>query len=466
MFDFSKMQSGMEVFFGNVDYSRAHHCNHYYQLMAKMVSPMAKPSCFDEVDVEALDAKLEAEPGAKIRDVERYFLLYRRALLPSPEISNSERLRYVRALARPFSADMELIFMLAQILVHADQYGEGMHYLERAVHLAPNHLYSWSQMTVIAALANDHGTTMRCARKALELGERKKTTIARAYVFSMLLMGMGSKTGYYSSFELLDNVKFEDIEDRDPAPEVKYRYEPENLAERPVVMFACNSPYFSKYGHHLIKSLTDISKEIIIHVHLVNASTEDLAWLDNYINICSDQVIVSFENQTAYHLTNPGYLTAVRFIHARDFIHRFERPYLIVDTDSLLNDAEKLISFLSQVEKPTFFLSEENPIWDRVSAPFVYLPHSPIGLTMASEVQNYLLRMFCTPTGTRAWYVDQLALSHVCLKYIDHVSLIPGNMLSCVHCSDDAIFWTLSNDKDIERYNAFAEQIDQKFPDL
>lgn len=464
MFDFSKMLSGVEVFFGNTDYNRTQYCNEYYRKLLKGPPP-AVPACLQGIDEEALTARLQENPKAPMSKAEHGLIMFRRAGAQPPVLDNSARLQHARALASTYGGNPEVVFGLAQILIRADQYTEAMHYLERTIHLSPNHVEAWVQTSIIAALANDHGKAMQSARRALKLGQQANKIVSRAYVFSMLLLGMPSKTELYSSSELFDNVKFEDIQERSPKPEATYHYQPNEIADAPIIMFACDSGYFLKFGHDLMRSLTKLKDRLTLHVHIVNATEDDLAWLDGYIRTYNDQIIVSLETQTKKRWKGVVYLTANRFVHAPDFIRRFERPYLIVDTDSLLNDAAMLMSFLDNVKKPTFFLSEENPIWDRVSAPFVYFPNNDISLKMASEVQNYLLRSFCTSTGIISWYVDQLALFGACLKFSNQVNFVPNKMASCIEYSDSAIFWTLSNDKNTEKYNALAGELLEEFPD-
>ncbi len=465
MFDFSEAQSGMDVFLGTVDYNRGLRCNSYYQEALKHFVPKSKPVCFHEVDEQALKTKGSNAPTANLTPVEKLFLVYQDVRNNAASMSKSECLTALRTLANAYPSDMELMFMMAHILLRADHYGEAMHYFERTVHLAPNHLSTWCKMTILAAVVNDHGRVMRCARRVLELGEQSRTIYSRAYVFSMALLGMGSKTSYYSSFELFDNIRFNAIKDRAQLPTIAYHYQPAALSDAPIVMFACDSAYFEKHGRGLIKSLSGIRDKIIIHAHLVNASGADLNWLKSYINRYNSQVIVTTEQQSEKHLTNPGYYTAMRFIQAPNFMKKFNRPYLIVDADSLLNNSATLLSFLGQADSPTFCMSEENPIWDRVSAPFVYFPATDAGLAVAHEAQNYLLRMFFTPSGTRAWYIDQLALFAACLKNIEDVTFVPSVKVSCIACNENAIFWTLSNDKDIEPYHRLAQKLDQQYPD-
>ena len=81
------------------------------------------------------------------------------------------------------------------------------------------------------------------------------------------------------------------------------------------------------------------------------------------------------------------------------------------------------------------------------------------------ETQNYLLRMFFAPGGIGSWYVDLLALDGVALNFIDHIDFVPGDIVSSIECHDEAIFWTLSNDKNVEKYNALAGRLAEEFSD-
>ena len=463
-FDFSLMKSGLKVFFGTIDYDRALTCNEYYHRVLKQTPPSAV-TCFAGLDPDKINKKLTENPNAPLERLERNCLIYEKVKQLPADTSDQERLRYIRTLASYHANDAELMYNLAQILIQANQFGDAIHYLERTAHLDSKTPAPLIQISLIAALANDHSRAMQSARKALELGAYSHKITARSFVFSMLLLGMPARTNLYSCAEFFDPKRFADIPDREDRSDAVVHIMPERLPSLPVIMFACDDKYFKRFGKPLIKSLTRGDAQYNVHAHIINADDEDLAWSKNFSERHNESLIVTTETQTDAKRLTISFLSSARFLQTSNFIEQFDRPYLVIDTDSLLNDQEQLTSFLSEVSAPTFLMSAGNPLWDRVSAPFTYFPNDNLGRMIAAEIQDYLSKIFYIKQAPGAWYVDQLAIQGTCLKHIDKVQFVPARQVSDTSCGDGAIFWTLSNDKNIEKYDALASKLTEEFPD-
>ena len=138
---------------------------------------------------------------------------------------------------------------------------------------------------------------------------------------------------------------------------------------------------------------------------------------------------------------------------------QYDRDYLIIDTDSILNNADSLMAFLEQVDTPALFYSERGPIWDTLSAPFTYLPNTDTSRSFVDHVYRYLVYMFFTDGRQPFWYIDQLALLGGYLRHNDEIRFCPSKIVSDVQCGEEAIFWTLSNDKNHNEYVARCEAL-------
>lgn len=451
MFDFSKKLNGLELFFKEADYTRLHTCNDHYRSFMKS-RPQEIPALFQKIN-----AKKSTFPS---NEIEQHFVLFKKITGEPGSISRHNHLRIVRQLATLYERDADMLYCLGQSLVLADHYADGLHYLEQTVQVKPSYAGAWMLISIIAAIANDHSRSIRGARRVLQLGHHRIKLMSRAYVFGRLLLGQPTRTDLYSSRPCFDDETFADQKDKTSSPNFTIEIQPTVISSAPIIMFACDSGYFQKYGKNLLLSLAQSDAAVTMHVHLVGPQPKDMAWLQEFNVAQNNKLIVSTERGLPPKSEASVYWASARFVYIHEFMTTFDRPYLIVDADTLLNSAETLTSFLGEATKPTFYVSEQdNPLWDTISAPFLYLTNNKIGLAIALELQEYLQRVFFTKSGWGVWYVDQLALLASCLKHINEVQLFRGGMLSSTSCDDNAMFWTLSNNKAVEKFQAKSKML-------
>lgn len=459
MFDTYNLLYGLEHLFKEIDYGRVSRANPYYQKILSR-TPVPAPQFFSTIDRARLDTGAIANSDQTPQ--EQAYLRLMELANSKEAIERSDLLGKLRDIGRLFPRDLPLHLTFAKILIKHGFYPDATHYLERCLQLDTKCDFAWAHLALIAAISQDHGRAIFCARKALELGNHLNNTLQKAYVFSLLAMGTPAKVG---PFDTAAHFQIEEGDlklDTNSVPTPTFEQEPAQLANQPIVFFACDDGYFERFGKNLLISLAEVSDTVTPHIHLVNPSSATLNWLSTYSETVNDQTIVSYEDLgTAKLAENKAYLASCRFIHAREFLKRHDRDYLVIDADSILNATAGLKSFLQQAETPVLYYSERGPIWDTLSAPFTYLPRSDISRDFADHIYQYLVHMFFSEGKQPFWYIDQLALLGAYLRFSDKIAFCPAQLISDVHCSENAIFWTLSNDKNRTEYQARCNQLQQ-----
>jgi tetratricopeptide (TPR) repeat protein len=452
MFDANNFLNGLPFLLKEIDYARVGRAHPYYKNILRR-SAVPTPAFFSEVDREALKGKSADQP-----DLTREDHAYLRLMSLVTEKGYRDRatlLSDMHSLTTTFPRDKGLLLTLAKTLIKNELYPDAVIYLERSLQLDEKCDFAWAHLALIAALSQDHGRTLYCARKALELGNHLGHTLHKAFAFTLLALGAPAKVGPFETAAHFQIEKDELTKGTETLPAVTFHKEPAQVADRPVVFFACDDAYFIRFGKNLLLSLVEAADHISIHAHIINPNEETLQWLDHYSGSHNSQLIVSYEELKDDKLSNnKPYLASSRFIHLQDFKARHGKSYLVVDADSILNNAAALVSFLSKAKAPVLYYSERGPIWDTISAPFTYLPNTDISDKFVDHVSRYLAHMFFAENKKPFWYVDQLALLGAYLRFNDGIYLCPAHLVSDVQCRKDAIFWTLSNDKNQKQYVA------------
>jgi len=463
MFDISRLRKGMDHLYQEISYDNVDKVNIFYKrTLLKKVPP--KPKFFEKVDQKAVKTAVQAGDLNSLSLHDRNFLVVQDLLQDPAKYPRGELLTRMRRVTSHYPRDVRLVMTFARICMQSENYGDAVFFLQRATQLAPKSKYAWAHLALISAFAHDHGTALTASRQALELGEDLFSMMYKAYVFTLMAQGAASKAGPFDSGPLFKNRPIAEGELTRGRPEVVYHREPETLPDAPTVMFACDENYFNLYGKNQLLSLLQTEGKFGTHVHIVNPSDETFAWVDTYAERYCANLIVSYERIDEKLIKNKSYLASCRFINVPDFIRKFDRPYLIVDTDTILNSPAHLEGFFEQVKEPTAFYSEHSPVWDTVTAAFIYIPNTKIGLSYIDMVQRYLLRAFFTKDGTSFWYVDQMALQGATLAHAEHIQLATNRQVSCRFFSEDAIFWFLSTDKTKSKYHERAESLAKQYP--
>jgi tetratricopeptide (TPR) repeat protein len=449
--DKSDLLLGIDHIFKEVDFGRVKNANAYYKRVLRR-SAAPSPAFVKSVNTDKLK-KLAGKVAKGLKPAERdYVTLSRLGTITAP-LTRAEALSIVRGLVRTYPNDLGLTLTCAKMLIHRELYADAVMLLHRATQMDPKCDYAWAHIALISALAQDHGRAAFCARKALELGNNLVNSMQKAYVFTLLIQGLPAKVGPFETAPHFRIASGELTADPSLLPAVTYVTEPETLPKQPVILFACDSGYFRKFGRNLLLSLVDVADSFSLHVHLVCPEDGDIAWLKTYRDRHNKALIISQETPPRPELARLStYLASCRFLHAPAFLRKYQRDYLILDADSILNSDAALRRFTAIAKAPVLYYAERGPVWDTVSAPFTFLPYGPASLKFIDHCQTYLAHMFFREKPSIFWYMDQMALLGAYLENTGTVHLCPARLVSDVRCGEDAIFWTLSNDKKDTRY--------------
>ncbi len=455
----SDLLLGIDHIFKEVDFNRLYDVNDYYKRILKR-SATPKPAFVGSVDIKKMKSLGPKLPKTLTVEEKNYAALHRIGSINHP-LTRAEVLSIIRNLTKQYPGDLGLQLTCSRILIHRELYTDAMTLLHRCTQLDPKCDYAWAHIALMAALAQDHGRAAYSARKALELGNNLLNTMQKAFVFSLFAQGIPAKVGPFETephFQITSgSIKVDEAK----LPDVTYLYEPEKLNKNPVILIACDSGYFKKFAKNLMLSLVEVSASFSIHVHLVTPDEDDIAWLDKYRITYNNNIIVTSEKPNDTALTKlPAYLASCRFLQSPVFLRRFKRDYLVLDADSVLNTGEGLKKFIRLSKYPVLYYAERGPIWDTISAPFVFLPHGKASLRFIDHCQKYLMHMFFRGKPSSFWYIDQLALLGAYLESAETIRLCPARLLSDVRCSEDSIFWTLSNNKNEPRYVARCAELE------
>jgi hypothetical protein len=454
-FNVKKLLQGISHIFKELDYYSIAKSNIYYHKILRS-QPVSRPNFFEKVDHEDIKKKSIDMLNLHERNFKRIEPFLTSGVQVMPLRINI--LKSFREVAKYYPQDVNLNLLFARILINNDLYADAQTYLQRAIQIDERCDFAWAHLALIAALANDHGQSAYCARKALELGNHLHYSLPKAYVFSLLLLGISSKLGAFDTHSHFQIANGELDTKASNIPPVFFCREGKT-SQKPVIFFTCDADYFQKFAKNLLLSLSDIAATVSIHVHLVDPNQEAIDWCERYGELFAHDIILSMECHSGQDLgKNKPYLASCRFIRLPEFMERYKRDYLILDADSVLHRADKLESFLEMVKKPVLCYGENCPVWDTISAPFVFLPYSSVSQKFINHCQKYLVHSFSNTASGAFWYVDQLAIFGAYLENVDDILLAPADLISDVSCGDDAIFWTLSNDKGKKEYTARCEK--------
>lgn len=437
-----------------IDYQRIHLSDPYYLKALESIKP-EKPSFYEKINRDAVINRFNNGDKNPKNIHEASFICMDKLIRSSKTMARNDMLSAARQLTTAYPKDDQVYFILASLFIQAGHYSDAMTYLQLCTYYNENHIDAWAIQGLLASLAKDYGKAVQASRHALLEGKHLHKTLHKAFVFSLFLIGSPAEFGNMSSTPLfkLDSGSNDNLVKDVPVEFYKLSKDLETFADKPVILCSSDSGYFSKYTKNLVLSLKGTEDIQTIHIHLINPTEEDLIWIDQ--NCCADTIVSTEKSPEAYTNTpdTPAYMASIRFIRTAYFIHKFKADYLIVDVDSILNSKRHLKHFYENADKVALYYVNNSPIWDKISAPFVYIPHTEAGIAFINRCASYLDVTFHNTSKSRGfWYIDQLALMGSYLQAQNDVNLIEANLLSDINCGQNSIFWTLSNHRPKPEY--------------
>lgn len=457
----SDLLTGLGAIYKTPDISRLERVRPFYKRhLTKSEAP--QPGFLKQVNANKL-AKLGNKPPKTIRTPEEAVVRLQHMGTNLGHYSRDDMLDAIRQVTCLFPGDLGLALTCSKMLMHKDLFADASVMLHRCTQMDEKCDYAWAHLALIAALAQDHGRALQCATMAMRLGNDLFRTMQKIYVYGQLVQGLPAHAGPIDGTPHFQIRRGELDVDMTELPAVSYHVAPTDLPDQPIVLFACDDGYFERFGKALLLSLLAVKDAFTLHVHLVAPSPGSLAWLEAFSETHGVNIIVSRDETPPPQLTtdktfHKTYLASCRFLHIPGFMEKFRKAYIIVDADSLLNNPDGLRSFPGLTEKPVLFYSEQGPIWDSISAGLVSLPQTTISKRFAKHCQAFLLHSLFGPEAKPYWYVDQMALFGAYLEQQPDIKLCPAHLLADSRCGEEALFWTLSNDKEDPAFTKRLEE--------
>lgn len=450
------MVTYLKDFYRDINYSTIANCNQYYkEILNSGVLPRPK---FYSIVSQKIGSQDDQQTAKKLQEhTDKIKLDYE-------SISRSALLIRMRTVYQKYPQDDKLCLLFARVLFKKELYSDAQFYLELCCQANGENSDGWALQSLLASLAGDHGKALRCSEKALKLGNHLYRSLPKAWLFTKFLLGRTAKFKNFDSIPLSDN-NFIDVHTAHPVSSIKIHRRPERGTKDNVIFFACDAKYFWRYANTLLASLTDVKTNFTFHVHIIGPLGDIPEWIDLFELNTNSQVILSNQELPAKFKENYSYLASCRFMAAPYFIKEFNRGYIIIDTDALLNNPRKLNEFIKNSKNTTLSIDTSGPIWDYLCAAFSYFPASLEGQEVADYCAQYLIKMFSNDQSG-FWYVDQFALFSASLEYESKINLLPIQASADPYYDKDAFFWTLSNDKDEDEYLTRCSEIKSKLPTL
>lgn len=448
------MVTYLRDFYRDINYSTIADCNQYYKEMLNSgVLPRPK---FYSIVFQKLGSQNDQKIASILQEqTDKIKLDYE-------STSRSALLAQMRTVYRKYPRDDKLCLLFARILFKKELYSDAQFYLELCCQANDQNSDGWALQGLLASLAGDHGRALRCSENALKLGNHLYRSLPKAWLFTKFLLGRTGKFKIFDSIPLTDD-NFVDVHAAHPVSSIKIHRQPERDIKDTVIFFACDAKYFWRFANTLLASLTDIKTNFTSHVHIIGPLGDIPEWIELFELNTNTQVILSNQDLPLKFQDNYSYLASCRFMSAPYFIKEFNRGYIIIDTDALLNNAKKLNEFIGGANKTTLTVDTTGPIWDYLCAAFSYFPASPLGREIANYCAQYLIKIFSNDQ-VGFWYVDQFALFAASLEYESSIDLLSIQVSADPYYNKEAFFWTLSNDKDEDQYLTRCTEIKSNFP--
>lgn len=448
------MVTYLRDFHRDINYSAIANCNNYYKdILNSGVLPRPK---FYSIVSQNLGSESDQKIARTLQEhTEKIKLDYTSSL-------RSALLKQMRVVYRKYPQDDKLCLLFARILFKKELYSDAKLYLELCCQANDKNSDGWALQGLLASLATDHGRALRCSENALKLGNHLYRSLPKAWLFTKFLLGRTGKFKIFDSIPLADD-NFIDVHTAHPVSSIQIHRQPEGDVKENIVFFSCDVEYFWRYANTLLASLADVKANFTTHIHIIGPMGDIPDWIELFELNTNSQVILSNQDLPQKFKENSSYLASCRFMTVPYFIKEFNRGYIVIDTDALLNNAKKLNKFIDGAKKTTFSIDTTGPIWDYLCAAFSYFPATPDGREIADYCAQYLIKMF-SDDQIGFWYVDQFALFAASLEYESNIDLLSIQVSADPYYGEDAFFWTLSNDKDEDEYLTRCTEIRSKFP--
>ena len=211
----------------------------------------------------------------------------------------------------------------------------------------------------------------------------------------------------------------------------------------PVILAAASGDYAETFAHDLIGSVLAKSADATVHLHIMNPGSFDAARA--FAAFAPARASYSVEELGPCEKT--VYATR-RFVLLPRFMAQVQRPFLVVDVDSVFNrDPAAWMDGLGAVDAAVYERPDQPFISQMVNASAFAVMPTAQGRDFAAFIASYILHF--ERAGQDKWYLDQLAIVAAQAWFKRNVTevrigALPKETLDWSDNHDpDSLIWTL-----------------------
>lgn len=213
------------------------------------------------------------------------------------------------------------------------------------------------------------------------------------------------------------------------------------VGEGPVILAAASGDYAELFAHDLVSSALAKSQDATVHLHIMNPGSFDAA----RVFAAFPKARVSYSVEALGAVDKTLYATR-RFVLLSKFLAQAQRPFLVIDVDSLFNlDPSAWVRDLGPVDAAIYERRDQPFISQMVAAGALVVAPTENGRAFADFIASYILHF--EAAGAEKWYLDQLAILTASIWFEDRLSAaivsLPLKTLDLSGDRDpDSMIWT------------------------
>jgi hypothetical protein len=206
------------------------------------------------------------------------------------------------------------------------------------------------------------------------------------------------------------------LDEETPLPPV--RVERARPAGGPVMLAGCDRVYLRRYGPAYLRSFARFGEDVTLHVHLIDALPDDIAWLRDASPETWDRTAVTTETYAGPE--SRSYYALARFLRLGELLERYDAPVLVTDLDAVferpigadVSDAAAADAALTF--KRTGYRAHP---WNTVQARALIVQPAERARTFARALRRVGAALFAERAGRGTWFIDQNVLYSVFRRF-------------------------------------------------
>lgn len=227
-----------------------------------------------------------------------------------------------------------------------------------------------------------------------------------------------------------------------------------------VYFIACDTVYLVQHAVALVCSIRSHCSDAAIHLHLFEpveaawATVEKLRATVDPLPLSITWEAVAFENYPSKAL----YCACARFVRLHAAVQSTANTVVMLDADSLVR--RDLTAALVDAGDIALVRADDEPPWHRYLAGFSAFRRSDDSACFLRELSAFLAANLANGKARR--YLDQVGLYACALRreaagsHIDHLPI--GKFCDTLF-TDDALVWSVTQDKDDSRFGDYKREI-------